>query len=113
GWLKYQRQKWKIQKQQRVRRRQLFGERQTNSNDAIGTFFRNQAEMIYQSIWQLLQLRETESPGEVRAFVLIDRKIHTIKIIVPRQVYLNLNREELPDVEIKGVEVEKVINHTL
>jgi len=113
GWLRYQKQKWKIQKLQRIRRRQLFGEKQTNSNDAIGTFFRNQAEMLYISSWQLLQLRESESPGEVRAFVLIDKKVHTLKVLVPRQLYLNLNREELPNVEIKGVEVEKVNNYTL
>lgn len=112
AWLNYQKQKWKIQKQQRIRRRQLFGEKQVDSN-AIGMFFRNQAEMLYMSTWQLLQLRETESPGEVRAFVLIDKKVHTLKVVVPRQVYLNLNRDELPDVEIKGVEVEKITNYTL
>ena len=113
GWLKYQKQKWKIQKQQRARRRQLFGEKRTDAADAIGSFFRNQAEMLYISTWQLLQLRETETPGEVRAFVLIDKKIHSLKVLVPRTVYLNLKRDELPDVSVSGVEVEKLTNYTL
>ncbi|KAF2122520.1 hypothetical protein BDV96DRAFT_482096 [Lophiotrema nucula] len=113
GWLQYQKQKWKIQKQARKRRRQLFGEKPVDSADAIGTFFRNQAELLFISTWQLIQLRPTETPGEVRAFVLIDKKIHTLKIVVPRQIYLNMRGEDLPDASISGTSVEKVINHTL
>lgn len=113
GWLMYQKQKWKIQKQARKRRRQLFGEKPVDSSDAIGTFFRNQAELLFISTWQLVQLRPTETPGEVRAFVLIDKKIHTLRVIVPRQLYLNLRSEDLPDVSVPGCSVEKVINHTL
>ncbi|KAF2714135.1 DNA polymeras-like protein epsilon [Pleomassaria siparia CBS 279.74] len=113
GWLQYQKQKWKIQRQARKRRRQLFGEKQVDASDAIGTFFRNQAELLFISTWQLIQLRPTDVPGEVRAFVLIDKKIHTLKVIVPRQIYLNLRGEDLPDVSITGCTVEKVVNHTL
>ncbi|KAH3960225.1 DNA polymerase epsilon catalytic subunit [Parastagonospora nodorum] len=113
GWLMYQKQKWKIQAQARKRRRQLFGEKPVDSNDAIGTFFRNQAQSLFISTWQLVQLRPTETPGEVKAFVLIDKKIHILKVIVPRQLYLNLRSEDLPDVSISGCSVEKVVNHTL
>jgi DNA polymerase epsilon subunit 1 len=113
GWLMYQKQKWKIQKQARLRRRQLFGEKPVDSSDAIGTFFRNQAQTLFISSWQLIQLRPTETPGEVKAFVLIEKKIHILKIIVPRQIYLNLRSEDLPDVSISGCSVEKVVNHTL
>ncbi|KAK4556442.1 DNA polymerase epsilon catalytic subunit [Recurvomyces mirabilis] len=113
GWLRYQKQKWKIQKAARKRRRQLFGEKRTDATDAIGTFFRQQAELVYTSDWQILQLRQTETPGEVRAFVLIDRKIHSLKVVVPRTVWLNLKEDELPDVDVPGVSAEKVINWTL
>jgi DNA polymerase epsilon subunit 1 len=113
GWLMYQKQKWKIQKQARKRRRQLFGEKPVDASDAIGSFFRGQAELLFISTWQLIQLRTTDMPGEVKAFVLIDKKIHTLKIIVPRQIYLNFRGDDLPDVSISGSSVEKVINHTL
>ncbi|KAI4633381.1 DNA polymerase epsilon catalytic subunit [Alternaria sp. BMP 0032] len=113
GWLMYQKQKWKIQREARKRRRQLFGEKAVDASDAIGSFFRNQAQSLYISTWQLVQLRPTETPGEVRAFVLIDKKIHALKIIVPRQLYLNLRSEDLPDVSISGCSVEKVVNHSL
>lgn len=111
GFLEYQKQKWKIQQQARIRRRHLFGEnRGAQSN--IATTFQNQAEQLFKSTWQVLQLRGTESPGLVLAFVLIDSKVHTLKVKVPRTVFLNLKGSELPDIEIDGCEAEKV-THTL
>ena len=114
GFLKYQRKKWKIQKQQRVRRRQLFGERTNISaaGDSLGGFFRNQAEVLFTNTWQVLQLTESEIPGIIRAFVLIQKKIHVLRVKVPRQVFLNLKGKDLPDVSIEGCKVEEV-THTL
>ena len=68
--------------------------------------------MLYISTWQVLQLCETGVPGVVRAFVLIDQKIHALSVRVPRQFFVNLKRESLPDVDVPDCDVEKV-NHTL
>lgn len=112
GFLEYQKQKWKIQKQARIRRRHLFGETRASAQNNIGATFRQQAELTFKSTWQVLQLRATESPGIVMAFILIDSKVHTIKVKVPRQLFLNLKGKELPDIEVDGCEAQKV-NHTL
>jgi DNA polymerase epsilon subunit 1 len=64
------------------------------------------------SNWQVLHLKATDTPGIVMAYVLIDAKIHTLKVNVPRQVFLNLKSKDLPDVEVDGCEVEQV-NYTL
>ena len=112
GFLEYQKKRWKIQKQARARRRQLFGERSNTASDTLGGFFRNQAELLFTNTWQVLQLRESETPGAIRAFVLIDRKVHPLTLKVPRQLFLNLKEAELPEVEIEGCAVEKV-THTL
>ncbi|KAF5521697.1 DNA polymerase epsilon catalytic subunit A [Colletotrichum aenigma] len=111
GFLQYQKQKWKIQKQARIRRRQLFGDRRGNQSNIQATFMK-QAHMTFMNTWQLLHLKATETPGVVNAHVLIDAKIHTLKIKVPRQVFLNLKSGDMPDVDIPGCEVEQV-NHTL
>ena len=109
AFLKYQKQKWKIQRQARVRRRRLFGERSNAAtSDALSNFFRNQAEVIYVKTWQVLQLCETRMAGYVRAFVLIGRKIHAFNVRVPRQLFVNLKRESLPNVDIPDCDVEKV-----
>ncbi|KAJ9148528.1 DNA polymerase epsilon catalytic subunit [Pleurostoma richardsiae] len=112
AFLEYQKKKWKIQKQARIRRRHLFGDRRGQMQNNIQQTFRNQAEMTFRNTWQLLQLRTTDNPGIVTAFVLIDHKIHTLKIKVPRQVYLNLKSKDLPDIEVEGCHVEQV-SHTL
>lgn len=111
AFLEYQKQKWKLQKQARIRRRHLFGERRGNQSN-IQTTLRNQAEVTYRGTWQLLQLKTTDTPGLVLAYVLIDAKIHMLKINVPRQVFLNLKGKDLPDIEVHGCHVEQV-NHTL
>jgi len=112
AFLEYQKQKWKLQKQARARRRHLFGERRGNVQKNIQQTFRNQAELTFRNTWQVLQLKATDTPGVVTAYVLIDAKIHTIKINVQRQVFLNLKSKELPDIEVDGCQVEQV-NHTL
>ena len=112
SFLEYQKKKWKIQKQARVRRRQLFGERSNTALDTLGGFFRNQAELLFTNTWQVLQLRESETPGAIHAFFLIDKKVHRLTVKVPRQLFLNLREAELPDVEIDGCSVQEV-THTL
>ncbi|KAJ2898425.1 hypothetical protein MKZ38_003932 [Zalerion maritima] len=111
AFLEYQKQKWKVQKQARIRRRHLFGDRRGAASNIQNTF-RQQAQMTFRNTWQLLQLRATENPGVVLAFVLIDAKIHTVKVKVPRQVFLNLKSADLPDIEVEGCQVEQV-SHTL
>ncbi|KAK4155667.1 hypothetical protein C8A00DRAFT_13335 [Chaetomidium leptoderma] len=112
AFLEYQKQKWRLQKQARARRRHLFGDRRGNIQSNIQQTFRNQAEVTFRNTWQVLQLRATDNPGIVLAYVLIDGKIHTVKVNVPRQVFLNLKSKELPDIEVEGCHVEQVY-HTL
>ena len=51
---------------------------------------------------QTNSLKPTETPGVVNAYVLINAKIHTVKVKVPRQVFLNLKGKDMPDVDIPG-----------
>lgn len=111
-WLAFQKQKWKIQKEARMRRRKLFGDKSSAGNDTLTGYFQKEAEILLLSNWQILQLREGDNPGEVRAFVLLGNKVHALNIKVPRVLFLNLKAEELPGVDFPGCEVEKV-NHTL
>lgn len=113
AFIQYQKQKWKIQRQARKRRLHLFGESRINlAQNNIAATFQAQAELLFKSVWQVLQLRATDTPGTILAYVLIETKIHALKITVPRQIFLNLKAKELPDIEVDGCEAEKV-THTL
>ncbi|RDA92716.1 hypothetical protein CP533_1400 [Ophiocordyceps camponoti-saundersi (nom. inval.)] len=108
AFLAYEKKKWKLQKQRRTHRRKLFGERKKTTNSNIQQTFRKQAHETLLKPWQLLHLKETDSPGIVTAHVLIEGRMHRLSVKVPRQVFLNVKSKDLPDVEIKGCEVEQV-----
>ncbi|CAI4215664.1 unnamed protein product [Parascedosporium putredinis] len=112
GFLAYQKQKWKKQKETRIRRRQLFGDRRGGGNNIQQSFMRA-AHTTFMTTWQLIYLKPEDTSGVVTAYVLIDAKIHTLKVRVPRQIYVNYKKKTLPGLAPpKGCVVEKV-NHTL
>ncbi|KAK4215556.1 hypothetical protein QBC37DRAFT_121574 [Rhypophila decipiens] len=112
AFLEYQKLKWKLQKAARARRRHLFGDRRGNAQSNIHQTLRQQAAVTYRNTWQLLELKPTETPGIVTAHVLLDTRIHTLKIKVARQLFLNLRGKKLPPIDMEECHVEQV-NHTL
>ncbi|KAI5296332.1 DNA polymerase epsilon catalytic subunit [Ascosphaera acerosa] len=107
AFLKYQKQKWAIQKEARARRRKLFGEKRVNAvNEGIAEIFRNQAEMIYVNTWQIIELRETDAPGELKMFVLIGNKVQSLRVHVPRSILVNFKSDDIFDVDLSDATVE-------
>ncbi|EWC45573.1 DNA polymerase epsilon catalytic subunit A [Drechslerella stenobrocha 248] len=108
GFLQYQKKKWKIQRHARERRRQLFGDRQALPGDGLDSMFRIQAEMVYMNTWQVLHFTEGDAPGEINTHVLIDRKVHLVKVLVPRTIFVNFRNQNIPDFELDGCTAEAV-----
>ncbi|CAG8479600.1 11654_t:CDS:2 [Racocetra fulgida] len=54
--------------------------------------------------WEILQISNTDTPGEFRMWVLIGQAIHAIRLAVPKKVYINYKLQNLPD------EIEKIVN---
>ncbi|QSL66824.1 hypothetical protein MERGE_001211 [Pneumocystis wakefieldiae] len=106
-WLQYQKRKWKIQKQSRDRRRYLFGPN-IDINNSLSSFFHNKAISTYTKTWEILEFRQTDVPGELRVWALINNSLHSIKLIVPRIIYINFKSDDFPEFELEGCEVEKV-----
>ena len=119
AWLVCQKKRWKQQKEARIRRRQLFGERHggLGANSNLQQSFMRAAHATFMATWQLVHLKPEDRNGIVTAHVLIDAKIHALKIRVQRQIFVNYKRKDkLPNALLKdkpsGCVVEKV-NHTL
>jgi DNA polymerase epsilon subunit 1 len=109
GFLQYQKLKWKVNQKERNRRKKLFGDTVESSHrTTVGRMVRNQAENLVGSTWEVLQYKLDSSPGNIRAFVLVDGKIQSFIFHVPRKVYLNFKHETLPDGSIPNCEVERV-----
>jgi len=107
SWLAFQKKKWRHQRQSRARRRKILGERGLGSG--LGGYFRHQSESLFTQKWEIIQLRETEVPGQLKAFVLIDSRIVSVKINARRKIYINFKSSDLPNVDIVGCEIRKVV----
>lgn len=95
-WLEYQKKLWKKQKQERLRRRQVFGASgggDTASLRATGIvgLVQNQVQQTFGGhVWNIVQVADSaERPGEVRATVAIGNKLQSVRVKVPRRVYVN------------------------
>ncbi|RIB08013.1 hypothetical protein C2G38_2112181 [Gigaspora rosea] len=54
--------------------------------------------------WEILQIIETDIPGEFRMWVLIGGATHAIRLNVPKKVYINYRLQNLP------TEMEEIVN---
>lgn len=112
-WLKHQKKVWKMQKLERARRRQVFGavRASTVRSTGIAGMMQRKVEKIYSNqVWNIVQLAETDRPGEIRASVAINGQFQNIRINVPRVIYINLKfgfnvaglKRRLHDCKIEG-----------
>src|SRR5205814_6217614 len=67
SWLAYQKKKWRVQRQSRIQRRKVLGVKGLSSG--LGGYFRHQSEPLFTQKWEIIQLRETDIPGQLKAFV--------------------------------------------
>ena len=107
AWLAFQKQKWRLQRQNRMRRRKLLGDNGIISN-TLGGYFRHQSESVFTQKWEIIELRETDVPGQLKAFVLIDSKLVSVKVNPTRKLYINFKNSDLPEVDIEGCAIQKV-----
>ncbi|KAI8979603.1 hypothetical protein BDF20DRAFT_870600 [Mycotypha africana] len=96
SWLAFQKRKWKRQRVIRDHKRQ-FGETPKNvpngTQSAVG-YFRKQTGSLVTSVWQVIQIMETDIPGEYRMWVLVQDQMFNIRLTVPRTFYINSKEAE-------------------
>lgn len=59
----------------------------------VGKYFRQQEQAATHQHWQLIQLADTPTPGLFKAWVLVDTKLYSVPITVPRSFFVD---SELP-----------------
>lgn len=98
-WLKAQKLQWK--KMLDAKRKHRAGEYMTESElinlsarrpATIGAYMRQQTIALQQHDWHIVQLRETEIPGVMRLFALVNNVMQAMLLRIPRVVYVNLRR---------------------
>ncbi|CEP06775.1 hypothetical protein [Parasitella parasitica] len=91
AWLEFQKRKWKRQRLIREHNRELGHDSQFLSTQTSGTasFFRRQTGSLVTSVWEVLQIVETDIPGEYRMWIMVQDQMFNIRLTVPRTFYIN------------------------
>ena len=109
AWLEYSKIKWKLQDRDRKRRTQLFGATSRPAERSLlGNVIRKQAESYANSTWEIIQYKETTTPGELDAYVSVNGKIQILKFMIPKIIYVKFKTDNMPLTKIKYCQSEKV-----
>jgi DNA polymerase epsilon subunit 1 len=85
GWLNHQKKKWK----KMIDRQDLNLSMTVNEDTNIQNFFTRQTSVILKEPWEILQIIETDIPGDFTVWALINKSIYSIKLQIPRKFYVN------------------------
>ena len=91
-WIKFQKKKWHFQRKQRLEG--ASNKRFKNSGVSrqpvtLGGFLKQAKKTLMDTPWQIIQIAETGSPGLYKIWALVGADLHCIKLVVPRQFYVN------------------------
>ncbi|KAH8548277.1 hypothetical protein BGW37DRAFT_507320 [Umbelopsis sp. PMI_123] len=90
-WLQFQKRKWKKQRVARIKRRETGEDDATQMGADVSAsgYFRRHAGSLVSSPWHILQIVESDTLGEYRMWVVIQRSLYCINLSVPRIFYVN------------------------
>ncbi|KAJ2957645.1 hypothetical protein NQZ79_g6638 [Umbelopsis isabellina] len=92
-WLQFQKHKWKKQRVERLKRQEIEDDgsldTQSQNDNSAGGFFRRQAGSLASSNWHILQIVESDTLGEFKMWVVIQKSLYCINLSVPRIFYVN------------------------
>lgn len=119
GWLAHQKRRWQQQREDRKRRRveeraaaarpQQAQQQPAGPITTVGAFFRHQQQQAAQSHWQLIQVSEVPlEPGRFKAWVLVDDRMYSVRLEVPRALYINSTAAPQEAADLFGLPVRRV-----
>ncbi|WVQ80319.1 DNA polymerase epsilon catalytic subunit A [Cryptococcus sp. DSM 104549] len=89
GYVRVMKVQWRKQRLERARARKA-GSRQDGT---VSSMFRQQADNLSARQWDIIQIANTNRPGEYRLWLAIDGTFQSVRLRVPREFYLNLKQE--------------------
>ncbi|KAF7724021.1 DNA polymerase epsilon catalytic subunit [Apophysomyces ossiformis] len=100
GFLEFQKRKWKRQRAERKKRRELQSNSQNSINNGVDGYFRRQTGSVATSTWEILSIAPTDLPGQYRMWVSVQGQLYCHRLSIPRMFYLN-SREKAPSEVIR------------
>ncbi|KAI9339371.1 hypothetical protein BDR26DRAFT_919110 [Obelidium mucronatum] len=112
AWLKIQKLKWRKMRMEKAREitmnmgipRTLLNRPTMSSTE---NFFLRQTRSILHQPWQILQISSTDMAGEFNVWALIGDAMHTVKLQIPRIMYINSRVPQPEDLGLIGFRMER------
>ncbi|RKP05010.1 hypothetical protein THASP1DRAFT_10612, partial [Thamnocephalis sphaerospora] len=97
-WLAEQKPKWRKRVQERKKVRAELGSILSRAgHSTMSGYLRSRYRALLTGTWQVLQVCETDMPGELRAWIIADNQMHDVRLRVPRTLYVNSRVENWDD----------------
>ncbi|OAD60585.1 DNA polymerase epsilon catalytic subunit A [Eufriesea mexicana] len=102
-WLEFHKQKWAYQAKQRAEYQKNKKSKCSDNNSnrgvirktntsTLGGFLRQAQRKLFMTPWQIIQISSTNEPGLYRLWVLVDRELHQLRLVIPRIFYVNTRK---------------------
>ncbi|CAH0549983.1 unnamed protein product [Brassicogethes aeneus] len=109
AWISFQKRKWEFQLAQRKIFQTTAHKKSKPAMKSLVGFIHRAQRTLLTSMWQVLQIAPTNTPGEFKLWALVQNDLHMLKLVVPRMFYANL---KVPKVAEEGALFKKC-NRTL
>ncbi|KAL6048727.1 DNA polymerase epsilon catalytic subunit [Balamuthia mandrillaris] len=106
GWIRCMKKKWKERRALRKQRRLDGGAALVGRNN-VQSFLHSKRLALLRSEWEIVQMVETDMPGVLRMWILVEDDLHSITVEVPRTFYVNSRQPHSGDSVQLGRKVEK------
>ncbi|KAG1384872.1 hypothetical protein G6F61_000060 [Rhizopus arrhizus] len=95
AWLEFQKRKWKRRRMIRAYNREELGSSLVtrSSPNGVGDYFRRQTGSLVNSLWEVIQIAETDIPGECKLWVMVEDQLYSVRLTIPRMFYINCTED--------------------
>ncbi|KAJ1941510.1 DNA polymerase epsilon catalytic subunit, partial [Linderina macrospora] len=94
-WLEHSKAVWKFKRKLHALRLKAaengdvdMAEEPAANGAGLGQFFTKTHVSLARNVWHVVQWAETETPGELRAWVWVGGQLHTVRVEIPRILYV-------------------------
>ncbi|KAE8270465.1 hypothetical protein A4X09_0g1860 [Tilletia walkeri] len=110
GWVAVVKKRWRKRIADRQEElRQLGGPMQKVGKGRMATMISRRTASMVNARWDIVQITPGSRPGEFRFWVMIDDQLQNLRLLVPREFYINFKSQPQPGLFKEGYQVESVV----
>ncbi|CAD6887281.1 unnamed protein product [Tilletia controversa] len=110
GWVAVVKKRWRKRIADRQEElRQLGGPMQKVGKGRMATMISRRTASMASARWDIVQITPGSRPGEYRFWVMVDDQLQSLRLLVPREFYINFKSQPQPGLFKEEYQVESVV----